>query len=1464
MRSPPPLPFPPTVVGCQDSLAYNYNSAANEGVDSDLCTHAGCTLPVALNHNPSATIYEPGSCIFGLPGCTDSSFVGYTPVANVDDGSCGEPVQLGCTDPLAVNFNSLANTNLPASSSDACRYAVRGCTSSLATNYYSVATEDDGSCTLSAVGCMAPRARNYDSVATVDSGGCVFAVLGCTDSAALNYVPSANVDDASCIAEVEGCTAPQATNYDSLATLYVGGMCRYPVPGCTDSYAINFDALATVDNGECDMAIAGCVFVDATNFNPSATTDDGSCVLPPFGCSDPMAINFVPGAIDPSDAMLNLAGLPSDAVQLVEELNVRRAEHGATPLRWDTGLAARALDHVATCPTWGSSSSGDVAGGRGETLAVGQSFVGAAAVVSHWYSGEAFFPYPLEGPPSMAMSMRWSDFTQVVWKSSLRVGCGWSDYGSAAGQPVCVQPTWVCRFAPGGNFLDGFEANVLPAGDRNRYTGCIYPVVGCMSPSAANYDSQATTMEGAACVYATPGCTDEAALNFLPTATVDDGSCAFARLPVVGCMEPSAANFDSTATQHAPSGCRYDVLGCTQPAALNYLPSATVASGGCTFAIAGCMSPFAFNFDSTATVHDRTVCRYTAARRSLQEHGGTIIGCTNSGAENYLSDATDDDGSCAVPGCMDPFAPNFDTHATFPDGSCEAYVRGCADPSAANYASSYNTVSDLSSCSYGGCTEPQGTSNFDSAATFDDGSCRYSDTVPGCTDSLADNFHSLATADDASCLHGGCTVEEAPTYDPSATFDDGSCGGLAYGCVHSLAANYAPNATVDDGSCTYLDAPVVRGCADPAADNYNPSATQFADGDDGLCVYSGCTNSLALNYDPSASVPDGSCVARRPGCLDSTASNFVPSVNVGCDGVELCVSCVYSGCLQSENALYNPSATYADGSCQPELAGCMDPGAANHVPSATVDSGDCRYGGCLDSGAVNYDASATFGQGGCIPLLRSCTDSRAVNFFSGADVNDGSCRFLGCTHSVALNYDLTATDDDGRCQFESPPPGAPPLAPPGSPPAPPSPPPSPQVPMPPLPPHPPILPPPPGFVGIPGGSSLSSGADDESVMSIADAAVLLVAFLIGAACSYRYCRRGSSHSASADAKRSFDAASRAKPSSVRASAQSVAKKREGSVQATRSTRIEYDRPGSSAIAMRAAPRTEPPPGLSLQPTLEAPAPTMSSEADFGFGGFRSRASELPPSRRPPWPAATAAEPSAPRRAFPFRGSAGIINDLVPDRADVAAGVFPPPRTRQPSSSVQYLPNYEEPEPHFGSIEYLPNYEEPELDRMMDEAIVSTSGYPPTADENAAIPPPMHDVTGLLAPPLAVFGASIAAPPMLERQPTSSVTYLPNYYGDSESQSDVGSVYDDPAEGVEHEIGLLESPMEIYLPAATLPGFDMGGVEVAGVELAGVELAGVELAGGRSGSGGSSQVFYATNYYEEPTSDDDRMTAGSER
>jgi len=75
--------------------------------------------------------------------------------------------------------------------------------------------------------------------------------------------------------------------------------------------------------------------------------------------------------------------------------------------------------------------------------------------------------------------------------------------------------------------------------------------------------------------------------------------------------------------------------------------------------------------------------------------------------------------------------------------------------------------------------------------------------------------------------------------------------------------------------------------------NFNPSATV---NDVSMCVYKyeGCTDSTMINYNSHATVDDGSCFPIVVGCLDRSAENFnctFPGVNDGSDAKRVLLQC---------------------------------------------------------------------------------------------------------------------------------------------------------------------------------------------------------------------------------------------------------------------------------------------------------------------------------------------------------------------------------------------------------------------------------------------------------------------------------------------------------------------------------------------------------------------------------------------
>ena len=313
----------------------NYYRAAD--LEDNSCLYTGCTDSTRANYNPSATV-DSGTCTAQHPGCTNPAALNYVPLYNADDGSCIIP---GCTDPSSAQYTADATfgypgactsrrllqaagtgccTILDAANFDSscaafcggapgdfscCDFTIRGCTDSLASNYFLAASEESGDCEYAVLGCtIASSTLNFDSAAT-QLHACTFEQLGCTDSHSSDYVNGANTDDSTCTYPIVGCSDVAALNFDSRAT--VSAACAYPTAGCMDSAAFNFAADAT-SPAPCRFSRPGCMLPAAVNFDSRSTRDDGSCVWlsPPPTPPPPLQ----PTSLQPSSPPPAAAGLP--------------------------------------------------------------------------------------------------------------------------------------------------------------------------------------------------------------------------------------------------------------------------------------------------------------------------------------------------------------------------------------------------------------------------------------------------------------------------------------------------------------------------------------------------------------------------------------------------------------------------------------------------------------------------------------------------------------------------------------------------------------------------------------------------------------------------------------------------------------------------------------------------------------------------------------------------------------------------------------------------------------------------------------------------------------------------------------------------------------------------------------------------------------------------------------------------
>tara|TARA_R110001592_G_scaffold12919_3_gene60597 strand:- start:898 stop:7971 length:7074 start_codon:yes stop_codon:yes gene_type:complete len=322
----------PVINGCTEIGATNFISSS-VNTDDGSCEWVGCTCPplswgsgctntasfvgnadaLVYGTPPGSQIFDDGSCIEIVEGCTDPIAFNYNSAANTDDGSC-IAVVLGCTIPSADNVNlATANTDDGTCTWYGCaitvapNYGFQGASTfppeavsyvAFAGNQYGI--QDDGSCL--GGGCMlGPTTTSYNLMTdTVNDGGpnsnfTFYEIynqpswpssIDYVDLVPTNYDSSVAWENGTCLL-LAACGDPLASNYNPAVNIS-DESCIYP--GCTDSNAENYDATANFDDGSC--VYSGCTVVGACNYSPIASIDDGSCVYDTCsGCMDSTMFN---------------------------------------------------------------------------------------------------------------------------------------------------------------------------------------------------------------------------------------------------------------------------------------------------------------------------------------------------------------------------------------------------------------------------------------------------------------------------------------------------------------------------------------------------------------------------------------------------------------------------------------------------------------------------------------------------------------------------------------------------------------------------------------------------------------------------------------------------------------------------------------------------------------------------------------------------------------------------------------------------------------------------------------------------------------------------------------------------------------------------------------------------------------------------------------------------------------------
>ena len=371
------------------------------------------------------------------------------------------------------------------------------------------------------------------------------------------------------------------------------------------------------------------------------------------------------------------------------------------------------------------------------------------------------------------------------------------------------------------------------------------------------------------------------------------------------------------------------------------------------------------------------------------------------------------DGCPPVMGCMDPAYVEFNPLADTDDGSCNTLrVFGCIDSTMYNYDPQANTMALINNCDY--------------VLTLYDliGDGWVGSYLEVIQDTNIYQFYidtTVYTQDFIIYLNAPQQVEFKFYVTSQAQLTTPHCGfkltnPLGNTIIEVLPPFIQPMYKYKTPTfCGDLCIEKTFGCMDSTAVNYIDSVNT----DDGSCYYApGCTNSSYLEYYTQnfvADYNDGSCLTQAVwGCIDPMAFNYDSTANIDNGG---CIP-VVEGCMQPLAFNYNAQANTPD-SCIAVVYGCMSSIAINYNPLVNTDDGSCIgvVYGCTDTTMWNYSPSANVDDNSCIPFIYGCMDPMMFNYDPLANTENGACIAFtyGCMDSAMFNYDPLANTDNGTC-----------------------------------------------------------------------------------------------------------------------------------------------------------------------------------------------------------------------------------------------------------------------------------------------------------------------------------------------------------------------------------------------------------------------------------------------------------------
>ena len=514
---------------------------------------------------------------------------------------------------------------------------------------------------------------------------------------------------------------------------------------------------------------------------------------------------------------------------------------------------------------------------------------------------------------------------------------------------------------------------------------------------------------------------------------LDLNYCSDSTEVILGCTDPEATNYNPSATEDDDS-CEYEATcvdvyiqldGPSNQEAWWYLSSDNYATegdyGGSDLGITECLPYGCYTLELYSnTLDSLQEVVYTVFLGDTIVNGGVIS--TGNSASFGIGESCD--STQVIYGCTDPEAINYNPNATENDGSCE-YETDCdlndvsiaISTQAWGYEISWNLLQNSLVVASGSGYESQ--QSYISNYCLEDGCYSfemldsYGDGWNGATYEILNNGAIIASGTLPSGSYGLA----------SFGINEVGCEPVIYGCTDPQAINYNPNATEDDGSCEYFTYAENDLCEDATPllpgtillDNTNAIQNENiwgecwgfgqGEGEQTSVWYTFTTPDVPASieiealYDGTNTLTDTqfgifeTCGGEMIYCDGNGGEGLMSRFDFACG--ELAENTTYLLLVDGWNG--DNGTCYlnftVDTTCAQEVLGCTDPLAINYNPLATQDDGSCEYETTCTEVTIILDGSSSFEADW---LLASDNGYFEGGSYLGSDLEINECLEDGC------------------------------------------------------------------------------------------------------------------------------------------------------------------------------------------------------------------------------------------------------------------------------------------------------------------------------------------------------------------------------------------------------------------------------------------------------------------------------------